>query len=120
VGLSDFINSCTDGLSTPLVSGGKGLSSSTIHRMILARCLAKKPELMILNDFFAGLTRSDKLELLGCVIREDMASTLVAVSNDPMVMAACDRVIVLDEGRIIADGSYTKLAQQGIISKYFE
>lgn len=120
VGLTDFINRCADGLSTPLVSGGKGLSSSAIHRLILGRCLAKKPELIILNDFFAGLTRSDKLELLGCVISADIMATLVAVSNDPMVMAACNRVIVLDEGRIIADGPYEQLAQQGIISRYFE
>jgi len=120
VGLSDFINSCPEGMSTPLVSGGKGLPSSAIHRLILARCLAKKPELIILNDFFAGLTRSDKLELLGCVVGPNVTSTLVAVSNDPMVMMACNRVIVLDRGSIVAEGPYDQLAQQGIISKYFE
>jgi ABC-type bacteriocin/lantibiotic exporter with double-glycine peptidase domain len=120
VGLADFINTCPEGLNTPLVSGGKGLSSSTNHRLILGRCLAKNPELIILNDFFSGLSKSTKLELLGCVVDPKVTATLVAVSNDPLVMAACNRVIVLDKGEIVADGSYEYLTQEGIISKYFE
>lgn len=119
-GLSQLINKLPEGLNTPIISGGKGLSSSALHRLILARCLVKKPELIILNDFFSGLRKADKLDLLRCVINPDDSWTLVTVSNDPLVMAACDRVIVLDHGEIVADGSYQALLKEGIISKYFE
>jgi ABC-type bacteriocin/lantibiotic exporter with double-glycine peptidase domain len=120
VGLAPHLRSLPDGLNTRVISGGKGLPSSTLHRLILSRCLAKKPELIILNDFFSGLSKADKLELMRCVIKPESSWTLFAVSNDPLVMASCDRVIVLDQGKIVADDSYQALMKNGTISEYFE
>jgi len=120
VGLTDRINALPDGLNTHILSGGKGLPSSVIHRLILARCLAKKPELMILNDFFSGLSKADKLDLIRCVISPENTWTLLTVSNDPLVMASCERVIIIDEGKIIADDAYSALLKSGIINQYFE
>lgn len=120
VGLKDEVYALPGGLNSPVLSGGKGLSSSTIHRLILARCLAKKPELIILNDFFAGLSKSDKLDLINCLINNNSSRTLIAVSNDPLVMAACERIIVLDKGQIIADDTYNALLKDGTITQYFE
>jgi len=120
VGLSNYLHMLPNGLNTPVISGGKGLSSSVLHRLILSRCLAKKPELIILNDFFAGLSKSDKLDLMRCVINPRSTWTLLAVSNDPLVMASCDRIIVLDGGKIVADDSYPALLKEGVITKYFE
>ena len=120
VGLAQYLRSLPDGLNTRIISGGKGLSSSTLHRLILSRCLAKNPELMILNDFFSGLSKSDKLDFIRRVINPDSSWTLLAVSNDPLVMASCDRVIVLDQGKVVADDSYETLMKEDVISKYFE
>lgn len=120
VGLAPYLHSLPAGINTPVLSGGKGLSSSVLHRLILARCLAKKPELIILNDFFSGLSKADKLDLMRCVISPECSWTLVAVSNDPLVMASCERVIVLDEGKVVADDSYQTLLKDGTIAKYFE
>jgi len=120
VGLRESISEMPDGLHTHVISGGKGLSSSMVHKLILARCLTKKPELIILNDFFSGLSKVDKLQLMHCVINPESTWTLLAVSNDPLVMAACDRVIILDDGKIVADDTYASLLKQGIINQYFE
>jgi ABC-type bacteriocin/lantibiotic exporter with double-glycine peptidase domain len=120
VGLKESVSALPNGLQTHVVSGGKGLPSSIKHRLILGRCIAKKPELIILNDFFSGLSKVDKLQLLRCVISPDSTWTLLTVSNDPMVMAACDRVIIMDEGKIVADDAYSTLLKQGLINQYFE
>lgn len=120
VGLKEEVDALAEGLNTHVLSGGGGMPGSMIHRLILARCLAKKPMLLILNDFFSGLGKADKLELLRCVIDPAAKWTLVAVSNDPLVMAACDRVIVLDKGTVVAEDSYNVLMRNGTISKYFE
>ncbi len=119
VGLKDEVDSLPEGVNTHIVSGGAGLPGSFVHKLILARCLAKKPELIILNDFFSGLAKADKLDLLKCVISPGFQWTLVAVSNDPLVMAACDRVIILDRGRVEAEDTYSALLKQGVINKYF-
>ena len=120
VGLAQYLRTLPDGLNYRVISGGKGMSSSTLHRLILSRCLAKKPALMILNDFFSGLSKADKLDLIRCVINPQSSWTLLAISNDPLVMASCDRVIVLDRGKVVADDSYQALIREGIISTYFQ
>jgi len=112
VGLGDKVNSLPDGLNTRMLSGGKGFSSSFVHKVILARCLVKKPRLMILNDFFGTFQRSEKEKLIQTV-KDESLCTLVMVSNDPLVMEAADRVIVLEEGSILAEGSYGDLLRAG-------
>jgi ABC-type bacteriocin/lantibiotic exporter with double-glycine peptidase domain len=120
VKLNDQVNMLPHGLHTALVSGGKGYSSTFISRLILARCLAKHPELIILNDFFIGMKKSDKLELIHCLTDKSNHWTLVAVSNDPLIMAACDRVIVLSEGTVVADSDFETLMKEGRLTNYME
>lgn len=120
VGLRTTVSSWPDGLSTQVLSGGKGLTSSMVHRIILARCLVKDPKMIILNDFFSGLSKSEKLQMVQSAMHENSHWTFVAVSNDPMIMAVCDRIIVLDQGKLIADNTYEELLRQGTINKYFE
>lgn len=57
VGILDTVNAMPDGLNTQILSGGIGLSSSFCYKLILARCLAEKPRLLILNDFFHAVTK---------------------------------------------------------------
>jgi ABC-type bacteriocin/lantibiotic exporter with double-glycine peptidase domain len=120
VKLEDEINRLPEGLNTHIVSGGKGYSSSFIHKLILARCLAKKPALIILNDFFSGLKRQEKLDLLQSVINGENRYTLIAVSNDPLIMAACDRVILLNNGQISDEGHFDELLKKGTINNYID
>lgn len=120
VGLKETVDALPDGLHTHVLSAGKGLSDSMIHRIILARCLAKKPSLLILNDFFTGLSKAERLQLIRCVINPENKWTLLVVSSDPIVMASCDRVILMHEGKIVGDDTYAALLKTGLINQYFE
>jgi ABC-type bacteriocin/lantibiotic exporter with double-glycine peptidase domain len=115
--LRDWVNELPDGLQTHLVSGGKGLSSTQIHKLILARCFAKKPSLLILNEFFAPLSKKDKLTLLQTLTDKENAFTLVTVSNDPLVMASCDRVILMKDGAVLASGSFDELLEKNLFTE---
>lgn len=110
VGIMDEINAMPQGLKTPVVSGGKGLPNTLINKLILARCLAKHPSLLILNDFFSVFSRPERMALLTMAIQSENPWTVWVVSNDPIVMAACDRVVVLKEGSVAAEGSFSELA----------
>lgn len=116
VGLQDKVNMLPNGMNTHILSGGKGFSTSFVNKLILARCLVKKPKLMILNDFFNTFQRSEKEKLINLVMQMNIC-TVVAVSNDPAVMSACDRVILMDDGRIKAEGSYTELLAGGHLTE---
>lgn len=120
IGAEEAISRLPDGLNTHLVSGGKGFSSSMINKIILARCLAKRPHLIILNDFFNGLKKQDKLHQIKAVTMPDKIWTLLAVSNDPVVMAACDKVIVMNNGKIEAEGTFKELLNSGTMSNYLD
>lgn len=120
VGLSDFINSLPEGLNTHILSGGKGFASSINQRLILARCIAKNPELIILNDYFSFMKEPDKLQLIQRLVSKEHKWTLIVVSNDPLVMASCDRVLILKDGNIFANGKFTDLMQQGLLENNIE
>jgi ABC-type bacteriocin/lantibiotic exporter with double-glycine peptidase domain len=120
VGLSDFVNSLPDGLNTHILSGGKGFSSSVNQRLILARCIAKKPEMIILNDYFNFMKKSDKVHLIERLVSKDNKWTFIVVSNDPLVMASCDRVVVIREGSLLGEGKFDELMKQGLLGNYIE
>lgn len=118
VGLDEVINQMPEGLNTHIVSGGKGFSSSFINRLILARCLAKKPRLLILNDYFVPFQKPDKLELISLLTKKEHNWTLLAISNDPIIMAACDTVVVMEGGNIKAHGPYEELLKNNAITNF--
>ena len=64
VGLQDEIYALPNGFNTQILSAGKGFSTSFVNKMILARCLAKNPSLLILNDFFGDFQKHDRLKLI--------------------------------------------------------
>ncbi|MEQ9405237.1 MAG: ABC transporter ATP-binding protein [Cyclobacteriaceae bacterium] len=117
VGLMKDIHALEEGLNTQMLSGGKGFSSSFVNKLVLARCLAKKPALLILNDFFNNFTKNERLRLIEMLTREDKRWTLIVVSNDPLVMAACENVLFLEEGSAKAIGSFDDLIKQEDILK---
>ncbi len=117
VGLMNDINRLPDGLNTQVLSGGKGFSSSFVNRLILARCLAKCPAMLILNDFFNNFTKGERLKLIEMLTNSEKNWTLIVVSNDPLVMATCDQVLFLENGEAKAIGSFEELIKQEDILK---
>ncbi|MEQ8470956.1 MAG: ABC transporter ATP-binding protein [Marinoscillum sp.] len=117
VGLSDEIYRFDEGFNTEILSAGKGFSSTFINKVILARCLAKDPALLILNDFFNTFQKYDRLKLIEMLTNPSNKWTLIVVSNDPLIMSAMDRVIYMDEGKILADGSFEEVIKNEKILK---
>ena len=56
------------------------------------------------------------MELIEMITRPEHPWTLILVSNDPLIMAACDRVILMDEGRIARDDSFSNLMKEGVLN----
>jgi ABC-type multidrug transport system fused ATPase/permease subunit len=86
----------------------------------LARCLAKSPQLLILNDYFGSFNFKERQELINLVTIEEKLCTLIAVSNNPAVMMACDRILVLENGSVKAEGSFQSLLKAGELNDIVE
>ena len=82
-------------------------------RVDLARALAQEPELVLMDEPMAGLSREEKEDIARAVIEvnETRGTSFVLVEHDlEVVMDLCDRVIVMDYGRVIADGTPHEVA----------
>ena len=111
VGVLDEVNALPEGLNTHILSGGIGLSSSFCNKLILARCLAERPKLLILNDLFHAVSKREKMALLSRL--NEAKRTIIYVSNDPLVMSACDKVVHLADGKVKAVGTMDELIKTG-------
>lgn len=109
VGILNMVNQLPKGLQTQVVPGGKQFSQTIATKMLIARCLAERPQLLILNDLLHELERADKLKILQFLISKENSWTLICVSNDPLIMSACDRIIFMKDGAILHEAPYEEM-----------
>jgi ABC-type bacteriocin/lantibiotic exporter with double-glycine peptidase domain len=109
VGLLEWVQGQPDGLQTAVASLGRGLPSQVARKVELARCLAGKPRLLLLDDVFDVLDPPVKRDLLARLLKRDASWTVVTVTHDAQVLAACDRVVVLRDGAVACDGPFEEL-----------
>lgn len=107
--MSENISRLKDGLSTQMVSGGRQFSLSFATKITIARCIVNSPKLLMLSNCYEHIDKLDKIAILDYLTRKDHSWTFITVSNDPDVMERCDRVIILDNGVVTKEGSYSDI-----------
>lgn len=106
-GFADDIRSMPMGMYTMISEGQGGISGGQRQRLLIARAIAPKPKILMFDEATSALDNitqkvvSDSLAGLKC--------TRVVIAHRLSTIKQCDRIIVLDGGRIIGDGSYDEL-----------
>lgn len=111
VGLGAWLESLPQGLRTPVTNGGRGLSASVANKLLVARGIAGRPRLIVVDDFFQNVEPDYRHELIRSLTDRANAWTMLLVSHDPAFLAACDRVVVLEAGRVSRVGTFAGLAR---------
>jgi ABC-type bacteriocin/lantibiotic exporter with double-glycine peptidase domain len=119
VNLHQHIQRLPQGYSTQLSPGGRNLSHSLRTKIMLVRSIVAKPRLMAMEDFLHKLDQSDRKTLTDYLLNSGHPWTLVAVSNDPDFAAQCDKVIILKEGRVVEEGTFTEIKQSAHFEQVF-
>jgi ABC-type bacteriocin/lantibiotic exporter with double-glycine peptidase domain len=101
IGLTSFVNQLTQGYNTEIGPQGKRLPGSVTQKIILARNLLKEPRLMIVEDIFKNIEKKEKLEIFRYILKKNEDRTVIVVSKDPDIMQLTDRIITLDDGRVV-------------------
>lgn len=119
VGLSDFVESLSEGCHTQLLSEGKNLPKSIKLKIILARAIVGNPRLILLEDNFKQLPELDKERFLSYLFASDKKWTIMAVSNDKEIASKFEKVLVLDQGNQLGFDSLSNLSNESWFNQIF-
>ena len=104
-----FVDALPDGLDTELGERGGSLSGGQRQRIALARALARRPRLLILDDATSACDPSVELAILDGIRREMTESTLLLIAYRKSTISLADRVVFLDHGRVADVGPHEEL-----------
>jgi len=104
LGLHDFIARHPLGYDLPVGERGDGLSGGQRQAVALARALLKNPNILVLDEPTNSMDTGSEKRVIEVLARVAKGKTVVLVTHRTSVLKLVDRLIVLDQGRIIADG----------------
>ncbi len=110
-GMEDDIKNMPMGLHTIISEGGGGISGGQKQRLMIARAIAPKPKILLFDEATSALDNitqkqvSESLDKLKC--------TRIVIAHRLSTIKQCDRIIVLDKGKIIEDGTFEELIANG-------
>lgn len=106
---SDFISKKDNGFDEMLSEGGGNLSGGQKQRLAIARAIVKRPEIYIFDDSFSALDYATDLKLRTRLHEEITDATILIVAQRIGTIRHADKIIVLNEGKIVAEGTHEEL-----------
>ena len=106
-GIAEDIRRMPLGMYTVLGEGGEGISGGQKQRLMIARAIAPKPGVLILDEATSALDNltqkivTDSMDAMKC--------TRIVIAHRLSTIQACDRILALDQGRIVESGTYDEL-----------
>ncbi|MFI2242194.1 ABC transporter ATP-binding protein [Streptomyces chrestomyceticus] len=105
----DFVERMEGGLDAPIAQGGGNVSGGQRQRLAIARALVRKPEIYLFDDSFSALDYATDAALRAALARETGRATVVIVAQRVSTIRGADRIVVLDEGRVVGTGTHAEL-----------
>ncbi|SDY95724.1 ATP-binding cassette, subfamily B [Amycolatopsis xylanica] len=105
----DFVSAMPEGLDAPIAQGGTNVSGGQRQRLAIARMLVQRPEIYLFDDSFSALDYATDAALRAALARETSDATVVIVAQRVSTIRSADRIIVLDDGRVVGTGTHTEL-----------
>ncbi|WP_229753404.1 ABC transporter ATP-binding protein [Paenibacillus segetis] len=107
----EFISKLPEGYQTVISRGGGNLSGGQKQRLTIARAVAARPEILILDDSSSALDFATDAALRRAIKEHSGGMTLLLVSQRVSTVQHADKIIVFDEGRIVGIGRHEELLQ---------
>lgn len=105
----DFVENNPDGLDHFIEQGGQNLSGGQRQRLCIARAIAAKPDILILDDSTSALDFSTEAKLRNAVNSYLHDTTIITSTQRVGCIMHCDKIFVIDDGRIVGEGIHLEL-----------
>ena len=106
-GIADDIRAMPMGMHTIISEGQGGISGGQRQRILIARAIAPKPSILIFDEATSALDNLTQKHISDALDR--MHCTRIAIAHRLSTIRQCDRIIMLDQGKIVEDGNYEEL-----------
>ena len=108
-GAHDFIVDFPEGYGTRIGERGFSLSGGQRQRLALARAILADPRVLILDDATSSVDPTKEHEIRGALLEVMKGRTTIIIAHRPATIALADRVVLLGNGKVIADGTHASL-----------
>ncbi len=108
---SDFIEALPEGYDHVIAPKGTNLSGGQKQRLLIARAVAAKPDIIILDDSSSALDYKTDAALRKALDSELSGSTVITVAQRVSSVKNCERILVLDDGKVIGNGTHEELLE---------
>jgi NHLM bacteriocin system ABC transporter ATP-binding protein len=118
-GIADDIREMPMGMFTMISEGSGGISGGQRQRLMIARAIAPKPKILMFDEATSALDNITQKKVSQAL--DSLKCTRIVIAHRLSTIMQCDRIIVLDKGKIVEDGSYEQLiANQGFFADLVE
>jgi ATP-binding cassette, subfamily B, multidrug efflux pump len=107
----DFVEQMPDGLNAKIAQGGTNVSGGQRQRLAIARALVRRPEIYLFDDSFSALDYATDAALRAALARDTAEATVVIVAQRVSTIRDADRIVVLDQGRVVGTGTHRELME---------
>jgi ABC-type bacteriocin/lantibiotic exporter with double-glycine peptidase domain len=80
----------------------------------------KQPKLLVMEEFFTHMPQADREKISDTLTRAENNWTLIAVTNDPILASKCDRILIMEDGKILEEGSFEQIRKSEHFPKVFK
>ena len=105
----EFIEQKEKGMESEIAQGGTNVSGGQKQRLSIARAIAKNPEIYIFDDSFSALDYKTDVVLRRALKKETKDATTLIVAQRISTILHADKILVLDEGKIVGEGTHKEL-----------
>lgn len=120
VGLMRYVASLPNGFDTPLLPEGRNLPRNVVVKIILARSIIRNPQLLAIEELMANLEQIDRVRIAALLTDKSQTWTLVAVTDDAELASRCDRIVVMKEGEVVAEGTFEDIKKTPHFNRVFK
>ena len=107
-----FVTSFTNGYDTDMGQGGVNVSGGQKQRLCIARALLKRPKILILDDSTSAVDTATEARIRQCFSTSLKDTTKIIIAQRIGSVEEADRILVLDEGRLIGQGTHEQLMEE--------